>query len=357
VPWGDRRAGYCRFEMFVSDLRHFLDMPDGAPGPARKMAEHLGYVVRAATSADAGSGWVSALTCRRRPGNRPCQGRIAVLRADLPAPIEWRCISCGDEGVISGWEESPLDLRRPKSGGASHAETEVVISDEVAATLRDLQLVDNDCERLVFQARASTEGIALPADAEDLDELMGFVAAEANRETNRRRQKRLDVAFAALSDGLEELDYRNRAVDSSEPGGVAAAGKSLRRSPVARHDPMTVAGRWRIIGMDVWDRDALDLVAPAFIEFGRDGMGDFWFIAVRGWMDCRHAEINGHPGVEFTWDGTDEGDQVSGRGWATLQDDGLLHGHIYFHHGDDSRFRARRVETQEPGRRNQTSSL
>jgi hypothetical protein len=34
--------------MFVSDLRHFLDIPDDAPGPARKMAEHLGFVVRAA---------------------------------------------------------------------------------------------------------------------------------------------------------------------------------------------------------------------------------------------------------------------------------------------------------------------
>jgi hypothetical protein len=62
-------------------------------------------------------------------------------------------------------------------------------------------------------------------------------------------------------------------------------------------------------------------------------------------MDCRHAEINDRPGVEFTWDGTDEGDQVSGRGWATLQDDGLLHGHIYFHLGDESRFRATRVES------------
>ncbi|MDA8311944.1 MAG: hypothetical protein M0Z46_15310 [Actinomycetota bacterium] len=28
--------------MFVSDLRHFLDLPDDAPGPARKMAEQLG---------------------------------------------------------------------------------------------------------------------------------------------------------------------------------------------------------------------------------------------------------------------------------------------------------------------------
>jgi len=32
----------------------------------------------------------------------------------------------------------------------------------------------------------------------------------------------------------------------------------------------------------------------------------------------------------------------SGRGWAALQPDGTLEGHIYFHLGDDSAFRAER---------------
>lgn len=112
--------------MFVSDLRHFLDMPDDAPGPARRMAEHLGSIVRAATAAKAGTAWESALPCRRRAGNRPCPGHIAVLRADLPAPIEWRCTSCGDEGVVSGWKDSSFHLRRPGSKRASEATSEVV---------------------------------------------------------------------------------------------------------------------------------------------------------------------------------------------------------------------------------------
>lgn len=33
--------------VFVSDLRHFLDMPDDAPAPARRMAEHLARIVEA----------------------------------------------------------------------------------------------------------------------------------------------------------------------------------------------------------------------------------------------------------------------------------------------------------------------
>jgi hypothetical protein len=34
--------------MFVSDLRHFLDLPEVVPGPTRKTAEQLGNIVRAA---------------------------------------------------------------------------------------------------------------------------------------------------------------------------------------------------------------------------------------------------------------------------------------------------------------------
>jgi hypothetical protein len=34
---------------------------------------------------------------------------------------------------------------------------------------------------------------------------------------------------------------------------------------------MRVAGRWRIVEAELWDSDALNLVAPAFIEFAEDG--------------------------------------------------------------------------------------
>jgi hypothetical protein len=41
-------------------------------------------------------------------------------------------------------------------------------------------------------------------------------------------------------------------------------------------------------------------------------------------------------------EGNDEGDAVSGRGWAQLEADGSLRGHTYFHNGDDSGFLATR---------------
>jgi hypothetical protein len=191
--------------VLVSDLRHFLGMPEDAPGPAQRMAEHLSSVVRAATARPTSSAWVSALPCRRRPGHRPCPGHIAVSRPDVPARIEWGCTSCGDEGVISGWEGSPYDLRRSGSEEARRADLQVLVPDEVAATLRGLDILDTDCERLVFRARATSEGIVLDTNAEDLDELIGYVAANANHEENRARQKRMDVAFDVLSDTLKEL--------------------------------------------------------------------------------------------------------------------------------------------------------
>lgn len=110
-----------------------------------------------------------------------------------------------------------------------------------------------------------------------------------------------------------------------------AANKTLAR----------LAGRWRIVEMSNWDRDAIDLVAPGFIEFGNNGAGELGFIAVSGWLDCRPVERDGRPGVEFSWEGSDEGDQVSGRGWARLIDDQMIEGHLFFHRGDDSTFRAK----------------
>jgi len=67
----------------------------------------------------------------------------------------------------------------------------------------ELQLLDSGTERLVFRAEADEAGVALLVDDDDLDELVGCVAAEANHEENRRRQRRLDEAFRILSAALD----------------------------------------------------------------------------------------------------------------------------------------------------------
>ena len=155
----------------------------------------------------AGAAWETALPCRRRPGNRRCPGRMIVLRTEAGSPIRWQCSVCDDEGIISNWDDSPFDLRRRRLTLARPV-NELVIPNEVAAVLRELQLRAADCERVVFRIRAHNDRAVLPATDGDLDELIGFVAAEAGHEPSRRRQRRLNTAFDALSNAAQATDGR-----------------------------------------------------------------------------------------------------------------------------------------------------
>jgi hypothetical protein len=105
----------------------------------------------------------------------------------------------------------------------------------------------------------------------------------------------------------------------------------------------TFAGYWRIVEMEVWGKDYLDLVVPAFIEFDREQMGQFQFGTGRGWLDCRFDERQGAQIVDFSWEGENDNDPGCGRGWAALRGD-RLEGRLYIHRGDDSAFTASRAE-------------
>jgi hypothetical protein len=104
-------------------------------------------------------------------------------------------------------------------------------------------------------------------------------------------------------------------------------------------------GRWRITEMEVWDSDFLDMEVQAFIEFRKNGMGQFQFGLVSGCIDYHLTERDGKPAVEWSWDGNDECDPAQGRGWAVLETERLLGGRIFIHQGDNSSFRAEKVET------------
>ena len=79
-------------------------------------------------------------------------------------------------------------------------------------------------------------------------------------------------------------------------------------------------GKWRILEADLWDRDYLDLVEPAYITFAGDGRGEFAFGAVHGGMELEYAPNT----IFFTWEGFDEMEQASGSGSAELDDHGNL---------------------------------
>jgi hypothetical protein len=54
--------------------------------------------------------------------------------------------------MISNWQDSPFDLRR-RVLSVAEAANDIAIPNEVAAALRELQLLDTDGERLVFGIR------------------------------------------------------------------------------------------------------------------------------------------------------------------------------------------------------------
>jgi hypothetical protein len=98
------------------------------------------------------------------------------------------------------------------------------------------------------------------------------------------------------------------------------------------------AGRWRIVEMDVWDKDFLDLVETAHLTFKGATDGEIAFGALKGFLDVRYGTRDGSACAEFSWDGNDENDPASGRGWVVLTTAGRLVGHFYIHNGDDSGF-------------------
>lgn len=118
-------------------------------------------------------------------------------------------------------------------------------------------------------------------------------------------------------------------------------------SKARRAEPPRVVGRWRITWMEMWDDDYCDMEVPAFIKFQPGGLGAFQFGLVSGRIDYRAVAREDKPAVEWSWEGTDEWDPVSGRGWAVLESAEKLNGRIFFHLGDDSAFTAEKKVGKE----------
>ena len=105
-------------------------------------------------------------------------------------------------------------------------------------------------------------------------------------------------------------------------------------------------GVWRIIWMSAWEEDYLNEEGQAYFEFEARDSGEFHFGYVQGFMDCRLTMRDGKLAVEWTWDGNDEMESAQGRGWAVI-DGKELKGMLFFHQGDESEFRAQKVQRRK----------
>jgi hypothetical protein len=103
----------------------------------------------------------------------------------------------------------------------------------------------------------------------------------------------------------------------------------------------TFLGNWRIVETELWDLEDLDLVAPATLSLNPSRQGHIAFIAVEGQVDYRVVVRDGLPAIEFSFEGFDDDEEVTGRGGAVLEGE-RLRGRLFFHQGDDSSFVAER---------------
>ena len=97
-----------------------------------------------------------------------------------------------------------------------------------------------------------------------------------------------------------------------------------------------LAGRWRIVEADLWEREYLDLRGPAMLDIRTDGSGEIAFGAMQASLDVDY----GPDEIGFTWAGFDEMTEVSGTGSAELQDDGSLLIEFEYHLGDEAVLKA-----------------
>ena len=136
------------------------------------------------------------------------------------------------------------------------------------------------------------------------------------------------------------------------------------RRPIAHPDPEVLpppkgdvlaaqlVGQWRICSMELWSQEDVDTLGPAFVRLDRDGTGEMAFLCVEAWLDCAPAQRDGRPALEFSWEGSDDGDHRCGRGWLRVGDtDDTISGRFFFHRGDSSGFTAERVAADAVRRR------
>jgi len=134
--------------------------------------------------------------CRRRPGHRPCTGRMHV-RAGADGGVAYRCPVCGDTGYVHNWRGSPYDLSAFRPGRRRPLVTVLVAEAEYDA-LAGAAAADGAVLATIAGATATEAGIVLACTGAELEDMAEAIASEVNHEPDRRRRATLDSLLARL---------------------------------------------------------------------------------------------------------------------------------------------------------------
>src|SRR3984957_16620389 len=135
----------------------------------------------------------------------------------------------------------------------------------------------------------------------------------------QRIRKRIEEAFGRIKvggrAGEDEVPLprpcrmgfhlRGRRLQSSAAAQATGAARLMARVPSFAK---AFAGRWRIVEMDVWDNDFLDLIEMAHLTFKGAADGGRDRLRRAEGLPVRYGARDGSACAEFSWEGHDEND-------------------------------------------------
>jgi hypothetical protein len=102
---------------------------------------------------------------------------------------------------------------------------------------------------------------------------------------------------------------------------------------------------WRVTELQGFDSDYVNLCGPAKMQISTRGTGHMNFGAVEMELDCKMDDLDERV-LRFTFEGGDEGDPISGRGYCLVDGNEMI-GRIFRHCGDEFGFKAGRAAKVE----------
>jgi len=192
--------------IYVTDMTHFEGIPSGpSHEPARRMAQFFGAIVSAASVWPADKLIDSALFCRRRPGRMQCPGHLQIRRDRVSNVISWHCSRCDEQGEISNWEGTSWDFSRWAPDRSDNQKLhELAVTEDELRELKRSPVLSPECECLLYGAIIAHGGIVIRATIQEFEELQEHIAAGANHEEKRRRQRILDRVYERIEDLFDQ---------------------------------------------------------------------------------------------------------------------------------------------------------
>jgi len=166
-------------------------------------SEYLSSIVSAATLAPPGVEVNTMIRCRRRPERKACHGFIRLRLQEDPAQLNWWCPVCADSGLIRNWKGIPWNLSHTRgatfSNGAQFGE--LLLTESEFRLLSEIEILEPRARKIVHDATVIKDGggMSLWGTMEVIDELMGYIAFEANQEQRKKRQHALNQLFDKIN--------------------------------------------------------------------------------------------------------------------------------------------------------------